>query len=188
MALGTKHIARPASPISAQHGFTLVELMTVVILLSIVAIVAVPRFTGSSGYTEYAMQKRLLGALRSIQLKAIYDTRPEFCYKLVIDTSTSPEFGPSTASYLTGNDAVSCANAIDYSAAEFTRSDLGEIANDGLTFSAFDAGIQINYIQFDNIGRASTDAGACAANCMFSFSGERSASVCVASEGYIYAC
>lgn len=172
----------------AQQGFTLIELVTIVILLSIIAIVAIPRFTGSSGFTEYAMQKRFLGALRNLQLKAIYDTRAEFCYRLVVDTAASPEFGPTTASYLTGEDAISCSNTIDYTAAGFTRSELGEMADDSLTFLALDAATAINYIQFDNIGRASTDAGICASNCTFSFSGESTVSVCVASEGYIYAC
>ena len=175
-------------PTKAQHGFTLIELIIVIILISIVALVAVPRFTGTSGYTEYTMQKRLIAALRNLQLKAIYDTRTDFCYKMVLDTDSSPEFGPTTASYLSGQELTSCAATIDFTSEAYTRTDLGEMANDSLMFSALDAVTAITFIEFDNIGRAVTDVGTCAASCTFSFSGESNANVCIASEGYIYAC
>lgn len=172
----------------AQQGFTLVELVIIVVLLSIIAIVAVPRFTGNTGFTEYAMQKRLLGALRNLQLKAVYDTRANVCYKMILDTGSSPEFGPTTDSYLSGQEATSCASSIDYEADAFTRSDLDEIANDGLSFSAIDTAQTISFVQFDNIGRVSTSEGNCASTCTLSFSGENVASICISSEGYIHAC
>ena len=176
------------SPIKAQQGFTLVELITVILLMSIVAIVAVPRFTGSSGYTEFVMQKRMLAALRNLQLKAIYDTRTDVCYKMIFDTDSSPEFGPTTASYLPGEELASCDSTIDFNSQPYTRSELGEMASDTLTFSALDAAAAITYVQFDNIGKAVTDIGTCSATCTLSFTGESSANVCIASEGYIYAC
>jgi len=188
VAKSTSHIHLHPINTQAQRGFTLVELVVIILLLSVLSLVALPRFTGSSGFTEYGMQKRLVAALRNLQLKAIYDTRPSFCYKMLFDTSSSPEFGPSTASYLGGSEATSCGNAIDYNSQSYTRSELGEIAASGLSFSTLDASTPISYIEFDNIGRARTSAGSCAANCTFSFSGESTVNVCVSGEGYIYAC
>ncbi len=173
---------------TAQQGFTLVELITVVILLSIIAIAVVPRFTGSSGYSEFALQKRLLSALRNTQLKAMYDTRTDFCYKLVFAAPLEPAFGPTTHSYLDGNQAASCGNTIDFSSDSFLRTDEGEVAASNVSFSAQDNTAAITFIQFDNLGRAITSAGSCASACTFTFTDESAAKVCVEDEGYVHAC
>jgi MSHA pilin protein MshC len=171
-----------------QLGFTLVELITVIILLGIMSIAVVPRFMGSSGYSEYAVQKRLLSALRNIQLKSMHDTRSDYCYKLIFDTSTNPEFGPPTASFLSGQQSASCGNTIDYTSSSYLRSDLGELANDKLLLQVNDGASSATFIQFTNSGTPLTDVGTCSSGCEISVIGEDAAKICVASEGYVYAC
>lgn len=180
------HIA----PTQAQQGFTLVELITVVIVLGIVSLTIAPKFTGSSGYTEFALQKRFVSALRNTQLKAMFDTRTDYCYRINLSTGgdASASFGPSSDSYLLGNEASSCSVTIDMDSPEYLRTKAGEINADGLTFSALDNTTSLSYIQFDNSGRAFTSAGSCTNGCTFTFSGEADARVCVAEQGYVYAC
>lgn len=174
---------------SAQQGFTLVELITVILLLGIVSIVIVPRFSGTSGFAEYAMQKRVVSAMRNIQLKAMNDTRSGYCYRMIFDLdSTNPQFGPSTANYLSGQQAASCATSIDNSSEAFMRSQVNEIAQEGLILNALDGANSISFIQFDNMGRPSTNVSNCASTCRISLTGESTAAICVESEGYVYAC
>lgn len=183
-----KRVNTPMIVIKAQQGFTLVELITVVILLGIVSISIAPRFTGSTGFSEFAFQKRALSALRNIQLKSMYDTRPNFCYKFILDTDASPEFGPNTASFLAGQESASCVDTIDFSSDGYLRTDSGEMAAESLSLNALDGVLPISFLQFDSLGQPSSSAGSCSAGCTISFIGEQSANVCIASEGYIYAC
>jgi MSHA pilin protein MshC len=178
------------APTQAQQGFTLVELVTVVIVLGIVSLTIAPKFTGSSGYTEFALQKRFVSTLRNTQLKAMFDTRTDFCYRINLSTGgdISAAFGPSSHSYLLGSEASSCSATIDMNSPEYLRTKAGEINADSLTFSALDNSTAVSYIQFDNSGRALTSAGRCANGCTFTFTGESDAKVCVADQGYVYAC
>lgn len=178
------------APKQAQQGFTLVELVTVVILLGVLALAVAPRFMGSSGFVEYALQKRLIASLRNTQLKAMFDTRSSFCYRtiLVTGSSSSAAFGPSSKSYLSGNESASCSTNIDSTSPSFLRSSDGEINAEGISLSALDNSTSITYLQFDNYGKPYTSAGTCASGCVISFTGESTAKICVADQGYVYAC
>ena len=172
----------------AQSGFSLIELVTVIAVLSVLAFTVVPRFFGSAGFAEYAYQQQFVAAMRNLQLKAIYDTRSDFCYKMILDTSSTPAYGPSSDSYLAGQQSASCGNTIDSASADFLRTQNDEISDADLSLSAQDNGVGITFIQFDNFGRPSTSAGSCSATCRISFTGEETLSVCIEAQGYIYAC
>jgi MSHA pilin protein MshC len=174
----------------AQQGFTLVELITVVILLGILAIAVAPRFSDRSGYSEFSLQQRLIAALRNTQLKAMYDTRSDFCYRMILQVATNGnhQFGPSSASYVNGQQSNSCGVSIDAASDDFLRSEDGEIQSAGLQMQTRDGASAFNYIQFDNLGRPQSNAGSCASTCTVTFSGESDTRICVESQGYIYAC
>jgi MSHA pilin protein MshC len=176
--------------LQAQQGFTLVELVTVVIVLGILALSVAPKFVGPSGFTEYALQKRIVASLRNIQQKSMYDTRSSFCYQLnvVTGSATSAAFGPSTASYTNGNETASCSTTIDNTSASFLRTQGSEISDNGLSFSATDGSSPITYIRFDNMGRPLTSAGTCATGCSLTFSGQSAATTCISDQGFVHAC
>jgi len=120
----------------------------------------------------------------------MFDTRDDFCYRMVFVSSINGanEFGPTTASYLNGQQANSCGTSIDNTSEEFLRSQNNEIANEGIGMNALDGALSISFVQFDNMGRPVSSAGSCADNCSITFQGEDDARVCIASEGFVYAC
>ncbi|MFT7128764.1 MAG: MSHA pilin protein MshC [Gammaproteobacteria bacterium] len=74
-------------------GFTLVELVTVMILLGILATVVLPKFSSRDGYAEYAVRDQFISAFRYAQQRAMYD-HGGTCYRLNIDAAG---FGPQRA-------------------------------------------------------------------------------------------
>lgn len=57
------------------RGFSLVELIVVMVLLGIVAAVAMPRWTGGSGFDERVVRDQVVAALRYAQKSAIASRR-----------------------------------------------------------------------------------------------------------------
>lgn len=53
---------------TSQHGFTLIELVVVIILLAIISVYASSRFSGGSGYQLPTVQDQALSIIRQIQL------------------------------------------------------------------------------------------------------------------------
>lgn len=64
-------------------GFTLIELVAVLVLLGIVSVVVLPRFLGRDGFAEYALRDELVAAYRIAQQRATYD-HSGACYSLGI--------------------------------------------------------------------------------------------------------
>lgn len=79
--------------ISKRTGFTLVELVIVIIVLGVLSAVAIPKLTSKSAFEEYTVQDQLISALRLVQLQgmnAAPDPDPKagedikVCYWLVV--------------------------------------------------------------------------------------------------------
>lgn len=68
------------------QGFTLVELVAVIVLISILSVSILPRFTSSDGFAEYAVRDQLVSAFRLSQQRAMYDHSGN-CYRLNIDAN-----------------------------------------------------------------------------------------------------
>ena len=173
----------------AQGGFTLLELIVVMIILGILAIYAVPKFSGASGYSEYTYQNRLISVLRNMQVRAMQDSRPSFCHRInFINTSTQVAFGPASTNYTAGNEAATCATSIDYNSPEFLRTSATEILESGVVMTAVDGSTAITAIDFNSFGSPQTAALSCSAGCRVTFTGQAAAQVCIESEGFIHAC
>lgn len=57
--------------LSHQRGFTLVEIIVVIILLGILSAVALPRLQGTSDYQAYSLRSTILGSLKLAQKTAL---------------------------------------------------------------------------------------------------------------------
>ncbi|MFT5578950.1 MAG: MSHA pilin protein MshC [Paraglaciecola psychrophila] len=75
---------------NSSGGFSLIELVTVIIVLGILAVVLLPKFSARQGFVEYALRDQLISAFRQAQQRAMYDHGGS-CYSLTID---SAGFGP----------------------------------------------------------------------------------------------
>jgi MSHA pilin protein MshC len=69
------------------RGFTLVELVTVIILIGILAIAVLPKFDGTASYEAHSHRAQLISALRLTQQRAMQqtDTDDGYCHQLVFD-------------------------------------------------------------------------------------------------------
>jgi len=54
-----------------KNGFTLIELISIVVMLGVLATVAIPRLFGSSAFTAYTLRDQLISALQLVQHQAM---------------------------------------------------------------------------------------------------------------------
>jgi MSHA pilin protein MshC len=122
-------------------------------------------------------------------MRAMQDSRPGFCHRInFVNTSAQRAFGPSSASFASGNEAATCATTIDFTTDSFLRTTPTEIQEANVAMSVVDGSVAITYLQFDSFGAPQTTSSNCSNGCTVSFSGEAVARVCIASEGFINAC
>ena len=68
-------------------GFTLIELIVVIILISIMAVTVLPKFSTSNGFEEYTYRDELITKLRAIQLRSMQQTNDTTCHQVHIQTT-----------------------------------------------------------------------------------------------------
>ena len=67
------------------RGFSLVELVAVIVLIGIVSVFIIPRFSGKDVFADYATQDLIIAAARIAQQRAMYDHAAGSCYRLAIN-------------------------------------------------------------------------------------------------------
>lgn len=175
----------------SQAGFSLVELITVVVLIGVLSVVAATRFQTRKGYVEYAYQDRLITALRNMQTRAMQDTRSGFCFRINLTYGAASAYGPPSLDYSPGNGAATCGSGISANAPAFLATTATELTEESLTLSSQDGNFtNFSYMAFDALGRPINGAANCNTGnpCRITLSGESSVQVCVESEGYVHAC
>ena len=172
-------------------GFSLVELVTVITLIGVLAVVAGTRLQSRQGYVEYAYQDRLVSALRNMQIRAMQDTRDGFCFRLNFQYGANSAYGPPALDYAPGNGSATCGSGIASDAPGFLATVGTELTDEGLSLSSADGAlINFSYIGFDALGRPLNNTANCGTGtpCRVIITGESSVDVCIESEGYIHAC
>ncbi|MEO3877392.1 prepilin-type N-terminal cleavage/methylation domain-containing protein [Rheinheimera fenheensis] len=141
-----------------QAGFTLIELIVVLIIIGVLAVSLIPRFFTAAGTSEYLYQDQLLNLLRRAQIQAMQCTdcaTPAVnitANTALLDGASCTDVDAGRALCITANDAVSLA--------------------------------PVGTIGFDSMGRPSCSAGSCTLNVQ----GASLLRVCIESEGYIHPC
>jgi MSHA pilin protein MshC len=163
------HNSLPKDPSAHQGGFTLVELVTVMILISILAVSALPRFIGSSSYSAYSLRNEFLAELRAVQALALNNT--DRCYRIGVTPSQYQ------VSHFTARTAPTCAGAV-------SRIDDAQLLTGGARLVLLNNGSDSFNIDFDVNGRVQLN---CAANndCLQTVADE-TLIIGISPEGYVY--
>jgi len=154
------------------RGFTTIELVVVLIIVSILAATALPRFFSSNSYEEYSYQNELVSTLRAVQLRAMQQTVNDICHSVYVNTSQD----------IVGLLATDTGNADNCHVSSF-HSDITQIeidASHSVNVSTTDAD---NKFSFDSLGRPQ----GCSAPCQIMITGQQTLTVQIESEGYIHA-
>jgi MSHA pilin protein MshC len=168
-------------------GFTLVELVVIIVLLGILAVFVAPRIQGTGGISEYVYQDRLISSLRTIQQRAMNDTRDGYCFQININTAANSSFGPPSLDYSIGNQVATCESTITASTdAEYLVATSAEMTADDVTLSFADMSASKS-ILFDSSG-CPIGGASCSTDYRIELTGETTVYVCVESQGYIHAC
>lgn len=151
-----------------QQGFTLVELVTVIIIIGILAVTIIPRFSGSQDFEGHAFRVQLISALRLTQQRAMQNTDNQYCNQLVIEVK---QYGIP--------DVTDC--SVTSLPNDFLPDATGLIVDDkySITFSPA-------IVQFDTLGRPLK--GDCANGCDLTVaSAVETLKITIDAQGYIYA-
>jgi len=68
-----------------QVGFTIIELITVIILIGILAVAVLSKFDGTASYEAHSHRAQLISALRLTQQRAMQQTNSGYCHQIVFD-------------------------------------------------------------------------------------------------------
>lgn len=151
------------------RGFTLIELITILVILGIISVFAVPRLSGAESFSVTSARDTGLSVARQVQLRAMQQETPSAgCFALEI-----------TASRLGGSIASGCGFNTE-------RSDVIDLADSPVRIAS-----TVNAIHFDLLGRPYNAGGSriCTTECTITFAqGDSNAKICLNSEGFFYAC
>lgn len=160
------------------NGFTMIELIVVILMLGIMAVTIVPKFFNSNGFEEYSYQKEVIAKLRTIQIRAMQQTDgadSTICHTVLV---TETALGIPEDCVLSG-----------------TANWQGEIINEpsapnepGNTNVEIQRGHKVTFpspsgnysFTFDSLGKPDCT------DCLITINGETDLFVAIESEGYIH--
>ena len=162
---------------TARGGFTLVELVLVILLVGILALYALPRFVSRSEYSPYAYRDQLINLLRLAQLQAM-ESGP--CHKVLF---SGRQFGIPRRSYA----AAACDATLPGSGEQYAAPHMGLTQAEADTLS-FSLGNAPSSIEFDYWGRPQIDGANLTTTYRITITGQRELALCLEPEGYVHDC
>ncbi|WP_010434357.1 prepilin-type N-terminal cleavage/methylation domain-containing protein [Vibrio cyclitrophicus] len=150
------------------NGFTLVELIIVIIILGIISTFAASRFTGTSSYSTFTAQEQAISVIRQIQVNRMQSnvSSANDSFRLAINSGC---LGSVTAC------SLDLSNSVQQSQAD-ARSDY--VRESDISFSSPNT-----IVEFDLLGNPSVSAGVNIT--INSTTSSNSAQVCINSQGYV---
>ena len=156
--------------IKPNKGFTLVELIVVILLLAIISATAISRFGGRQVYELYALQEQASSVIRQIQLNRMQSN---------MDMSVS---GAESLRLVAANNCIGSQSACDNTSE--TRSDV--IASDDYSFSSVPTSSYSSPIEFNLLGNPEYTASSGVQITISSNNSPDRAWVCINSQGFVY--
>lgn len=154
-------------------GFTLIELVVVIVILGILSVTVAPKFFTHNGYSEYAYRTDIIAKLRLIQTRAMQQVNNPFlpnekyCHQVLLSAKQLSK--------------GVCLPVTDYANQSAQSATSVTVANDdSVTFSP--VGLRFT---FDNMGRPSVNGTNVKVE--ITITGEQALKVIIESEGYIHA-
>ncbi|WNC68131.1 type II secretion system protein [Thalassotalea nanhaiensis] len=146
-------------------GFTLIELVVVVLIISILAITVVPKMIGSGSFDSFVYRDQMISSLRLMQQQAMQQTDSNSCHQIIVN---SDGYGASS----------NCS----------THTLIPNWQNEYTGFAIpIDSTVQLSgasTLTFDSLGRVAE----CGSGCIIELSSDDSALLCIESQGYIHDC
>ncbi|WP_019027296.1 type II secretion system protein [Colwellia piezophila] len=160
------------------QGFTLIELVAVILLISILAVSVAPKFDGTAGYEAHAHRVQLIASLRLTQQRAMQqtDSTTGYCHELVFDNVQSRYGIPNR---------INCTPTNPVFPSDWQADATGHTVD-----TSYDISFNVNgnsnpqTVGFDWLGRP---VGACAGGCEINVvSAVQTLKITIESEGYIH--
>lgn len=161
--------------VNKDNGFTLIEMIVVIMMLAIMAVTVVPKFLSSKGFEEYTYRDELITKLRAIQLRTMQQTSNSKCQLIQVSSS-------SIGLLATTLNAATC--EVSY-VGESTTTTINDNHNVVFTISG-----GLSSFSFSSLGRPkATGCGNTTTPCEITVTvvGESSLAITINREGYIYA-
>ncbi|TRX52803.1 type II secretion system protein [Thalassomonas sp. M1454] len=152
---------------SKSSGFTLIELVVVILIISILAITATPKLLGVSHFDSFAYRDQMVSSLRLMQQQAMQQTDSNACHRVVIQNKA---YGRS----------IDCVSTIFATNWQDDNVGFAVPASSSVTINS----LSTSTITFDSWGRAFE----CSNQCVIEFNNVDTARLCIESEGYVHAC
>jgi MSHA pilin protein MshC len=176
---------------SKSAGFTLIELIIVVLLLGIVSATALPRFLGKAGVEEITAQDQIISVLRRMQTQAMQQTSAAFCHQLIL-TQTQLGF-PN----ILPCDADTTTTQLTAAADQNSTLQFNIPANSSLSLSLFNTSAVTGgssqtlpfLFQFNALGQVVSSAGGVITTGLrIEITDAVTYRICIEPEGYIHSC
>ncbi|GIU08181.1 MSHA biogenesis protein MshC [Shewanella sp. c952] len=151
-------------------GFTLVELVTTIILIAILAVVVIPRLLTSSSYSAFTLQDEFISELRKVQIMAM--NNQDRCYRLSV-TDTGYQ-----VSRFNGRYQGACTGTP-------VRTDALQAFQGGGSLALLNGGASSFNIEFNLQGVPIVNGARCNGNCI-SIIADETLFLAIESEGYIH--
>ncbi|WP_454441254.1 pilus assembly FimT family protein [Vibrio bathopelagicus] len=151
-------------------GFTLVELIVVILLLAIISVTAISRFGGRQVYELFALQEQASSVIRQIQLNRMQSN---------MDMSLA---GAESLRLVAVNGCLGSQSGCENLAE--TRSDV--ISSDDYIFSSQPTSTTSSPIEFNLLGNPESTASSGVQITISSKSSSDKAWVCINSQGFVY--
>ena len=160
-------------------GFTLLEMVIVIIIIGILSVTVLPKFFNSSGFEEHTYRAEVISVLRAIQLRAMQNTDGS-CYQVLIKAK---QLGRPDIGVCNGNSPPSPPS---FSGSWNSNSDSNTsvvVSHNDVSFLVGGFGL---YFEFDDLGRF-TNCNCSGPYIDIVIKGESNLKVRIEQEGYIHA-